>query len=180
MGVSSVSATATTDEITAVTGQLAAAGAAARDAALQASTTQPCMRLALAILRAAPDLADAVRAGQVDLTAARRALRAHQHPAGNALGVTYLTVAEVAALLRVSRSAVYRRLADERLVAVRAGPRSVRIPEPSVCGYLARQAIAAVEQLGKPDTRRAGRRRSPRRAGRRSVSVAGNAGRNSP
>lgn len=159
-----MSAASTTDEITALTRQLAAAGAAARDAALQASTTQPCMRLTLAILRAAPDLADAVRAGQLDLTAARRALRAHQHPADNALGITYLTAAEVSALLRVSRSAVYRLLADETLLAVRAGPRSVRIPEPSVCGYLTGQAIAAISQLGKPGIRRADRERSPRRA----------------
>jgi excisionase family DNA binding protein len=136
----------TTDEITAVIGQLSAE----RDAALQASTTQPCMRLALAILRAGPDLAAAVRAGQLDLTTARRTLLAHQHPADNPLGITYLTAAEVSVLLRVSRSAVYRLLADERLLAVRAGPRSVRIPEPSVCGYLTGQAIAAIGQLGKP------------------------------
>jgi excisionase family DNA binding protein len=118
------------------------------------------MRLALAILRAAPDLADAVRAGQLDLADARRTLLAHQHPAGNPLGITYLTAAEVSVLLRVSRSAVYRLLAGKRLLAIKAGPRSVRIPEPSVCGYLTGQAIAAIGELGKPGIRRAERERS--------------------
>jgi excisionase family DNA binding protein len=157
-----VSALGTADEITAVIGKLAAAG---RDAALQAGTTQPCMRLALAILRAAPELAGTVCGCPLALTAARRALRAHQHPADDVLGMTYLTVTEVSVLLRVSRSAVYRRLADERLLAVRAGPRSLRIPETSVCGYLTGQAIVAVEQLGNPRTRHAGHRRSARSAG---------------
>jgi excisionase family DNA binding protein len=135
--------------MTAVAGQLAAAGAAARDIALQAGTTHPCLRLALTILWAARDLAGAVRAGQLDLTSAHLALNAHQHPAHDALCIAYLTVAEVAALLRISRTAVYRLIGEEKLQAVRAGPRSTRIPEPSVCRYLTGQAITAVEQLAK-------------------------------
>jgi excisionase family DNA binding protein len=152
-----VSAPSRAEEITAVARQLAAAAAAARDTALQAATTQPCIRLALAILRDAPDLADALSAGQLDLTSAHRALNAHQHPAQDALSITCLTVPEVAALLRVSRSTVYRLIKEEQLQAVKAGPRSVRIPEPSVCGYLVTHAIAAVKRLGKLSAPPAGR-----------------------
>jgi excisionase family DNA binding protein len=50
--------------------------------------------------------------------------------------VTFLTVAEVAAIMRVSKMTVYRLVHNGELAAVRVG-RSFRVPEPAVRDYLA-------------------------------------------
>ena len=50
--------------------------------------------------------------------------------------VAFLTVAEVAAIMRVSKMTVYRLVHGGELVAVRVG-RSFRVPEPAVREYLA-------------------------------------------
>jgi excisionase family DNA binding protein len=50
--------------------------------------------------------------------------------------VSFLTVAEVAAIMRVSKMTVYRLVHGGELSAVRVG-RSFRVPEPAVRAYLA-------------------------------------------
>ncbi|MBA3250806.1 MAG: helix-turn-helix domain-containing protein [Geodermatophilaceae bacterium] len=50
-------------------------------------------------------------------------------------GVSFLTVAEVAALMRVSKMTVYRLVHSGELSAVRVG-RSFRVPEKAVHDYL--------------------------------------------
>ena len=50
-------------------------------------------------------------------------------------GVRFLTVAEVAALMRVSKMTVYRLVHSGELTAVRVG-RSFRVPERAVHDYL--------------------------------------------
>jgi excisionase family DNA binding protein len=50
--------------------------------------------------------------------------------------VSFLTVAEVAAIMRVSKMTVYRLVHGGELAAVRVG-RSFRVPEPAVRSYLA-------------------------------------------
>lgn len=55
---------------------------------------------------------------------------------GNKLsGVAFLTVAEVAATMRVSKMTVYRLVHSGELTAVRVG-RSFRVPEQAVHDYL--------------------------------------------
>lgn len=49
--------------------------------------------------------------------------------------VSFLTVTEVAAIMRVSKMTVYRLLHGGELAAVRVG-RSFRVPEPAVREYL--------------------------------------------
>ena len=49
--------------------------------------------------------------------------------------VSFLTVAEVAAIMRVSKMTVYRLVHGGELAAVRVG-RSFRVPEPAVRAYL--------------------------------------------
>jgi excisionase family DNA binding protein len=49
--------------------------------------------------------------------------------------VTFLTVAEVAAMMRVSKMTVYRLVHGGELSAVRVG-RSFRVPAPAVRAYL--------------------------------------------
>ena len=49
--------------------------------------------------------------------------------------VTFLTVAEVAAMMRVSKMTVYRLVHNGELPAVRVG-KSFRVPEKAVHGYL--------------------------------------------
>jgi excisionase family DNA binding protein len=49
--------------------------------------------------------------------------------------VQFLTVAEVAAMMRVSKMTVYRLVHSGELPAVRVG-RSFRVPEEAVHGYL--------------------------------------------
>jgi excisionase family DNA binding protein len=58
-----------------------------------------------------------------------------ERPAPRA-AVTFLTVAEVAAIMRVSKMTVYRLVHGGELAAVRVG-RSFRVPEPAVRDYLA-------------------------------------------
>jgi excisionase family DNA binding protein len=54
---------------------------------------------------------------------------------GDLTGVRFLTVAEVAALMRVSKMSVYRLIHAGELEAVRFG-RSFRVPESAVHAYL--------------------------------------------
>jgi excisionase family DNA binding protein len=63
-------------------------------------------------------------------TATRPAERPAQRTA-----VTFLTVAEVAAIMRVSKMTVYRLVHGGEMAAVRVG-RSFRVPEPAVREYL--------------------------------------------
>ncbi len=56
-----------------------------------------------------------------------------QRPAPRA--VSFLTVTEVAAIMRVSKMTVYRLVHGGELAAVRVG-RSFRVPEPAVRDYL--------------------------------------------
>lgn len=53
----------------------------------------------------------------------------------NLAGVKFLTVAEVAAIMRVSKMSVYRLIHSGELEAVRFG-RSFRVPEHAVDTYL--------------------------------------------
>jgi excisionase family DNA binding protein len=55
--------------------------------------------------------------------------------AGDLGGVRFLTVAEVASLMRVSKMSVYRLIHAGELEAVRFG-RSFRVPESAVHAYL--------------------------------------------
>ena len=57
-----------------------------------------------------------------------------ERPAPRA-AVSFLTVAEVAAIMRVSKMTVYRLVHGGELAAVRVG-RSFRVPEPAVRAYL--------------------------------------------
>lgn len=56
---------------------------------------------------------------------------------GDISGVTFLTVAEVASVMRVSKMTVYRLVHNGELPAVRVG-RSFRVPEDAVNEYLHR------------------------------------------
>lgn len=56
--------------------------------------------------------------------------------------VRFLTVAEVASVMRVSKMTVYRLVHDGRLPAVRVG-RSFRVPEQAVHDYLRKAFIEA-------------------------------------
>ena len=53
---------------------------------------------------------------------------------------TLLTVADVAARLRVSTRQVWRLIHDDELETIRLGARSVRVPLESLAAYVARQA----------------------------------------
>ena len=57
-------------------------------------------------------------------------------PAERPAQVTFLTVAEVAAMMRVSKMTVYRLVHGGEMAAVRVG-RSFRVPAPAVRAYLA-------------------------------------------
>ncbi|HET6212607.1 MAG TPA: helix-turn-helix domain-containing protein [Micromonosporaceae bacterium] len=57
------------------------------------------------------------------------------HTEGRLAEVKFLTVAEVAELMRVSKMTVYRLVHSGELTAVRVG-RSFRVPEHAVHGYL--------------------------------------------
>jgi excisionase family DNA binding protein len=57
--------------------------------------------------------------------------------------VRFLTVAEVAALMRVSKMTVYRLVHDGAIASVRVG-RSFRVPEQAVHDYLDKAYTAAV------------------------------------
>ena len=56
--------------------------------------------------------------------------------------VTFLTVAEVAALMRVSKMTVYRLVHSGHLPAIRVG-RSFRVPEQAVHAYLRDSYVGA-------------------------------------
>jgi len=65
------------------------------------------------------------------------------HPSDPPLAqVKFLTVAEVAALMRVSKMTVYRLVHSGELTAVRVG-RSFRVPEKAVHDYLRQAYFAA-------------------------------------
>ena len=61
---------------------------------------------------------------------------------GDISGVTFLTVAEVAAMMRVSKMTVYRLVHSGELPAVRVG-RSFRVPENEVDEYLRKSFYSA-------------------------------------
>ena len=56
--------------------------------------------------------------------------------------VRFLTVAEVASIMRVSKMTVYRLVHSGELEAIRVG-RSFRVPEPAVNQYLRDSFVAA-------------------------------------
>lgn len=58
-----------------------------------------------------------------------------ESPLGGLSSVSFLTVAEVASLMRVSKMTVYRLLHSGELAGVRVG-RSFRVPESAVHNYL--------------------------------------------
>ncbi|MDF9717123.1 helix-turn-helix domain-containing protein [Nocardioides sp. ChNu-153] len=59
----------------------------------------------------------------------------HDGPSGDISGVKFLTVAEVASVMRVSKMTVYRLVHNGELPAVRVG-RSFRVEEKDVDEYL--------------------------------------------
>ena len=64
-------------------------------------------------------------------------------PTGRPLGeVRFLTVAEVAAAMRVSKMTVYRLVHSGEMPAVRVG-RSFRVPEQAVHSYLQESFVEA-------------------------------------
>jgi excisionase family DNA binding protein len=65
-----------------------------------------------------------------------------QPPDASLAQVRFLTVAEVAALMRVSKMTVYRLVHSGELTAVRVG-RSFRVPEKAVHDYLRHAFFAA-------------------------------------
>ena len=68
---------------------------------------------------------------------------ASSHPSDPPLAqVKFLTVAEVTALMRVSKMTVYRLVHSGELTAVRVG-RSFRVPEKAVHDYLRQAYFAA-------------------------------------
>ena len=86
---------------------------------------------------AAPAPAPAVRGSMGGRPApghATAAAPSTQRPAPRA-AVSFLTVTEVAAIMRVSKMTVYRLVHGGELAAVRVG-RSFRVPEPAVRDYL--------------------------------------------
>ena len=66
----------------------------------------------------------------------------HKDLPGDVSGVTFLTVAEVAAMMRVSKMTVYRLVHSGELPAVRVG-RSFRVPEDEVNEYLRKSYYSA-------------------------------------
>src|SRR4029077_8696472 len=64
-----------------------------------------------------------------------RAMAGSPHGEGRLAEVRFLTVAEVATLMRVSKMTVYRLVHSGELTAVRVG-RSFRVPEHAVNEYL--------------------------------------------
>jgi excisionase family DNA binding protein len=63
--------------------------------------------------------------------------RRSESGSGDISGVRFLTVAEVASVMRVSKMTVYRLVHSGELPAVRVG-RSFRVPEDAVNDYLHR------------------------------------------
>ncbi|MBO0920405.1 helix-turn-helix domain-containing protein [Cellulomonas sp. zg-ZUI222] len=67
---------------------------------------------------------------------------------GRSTRVRYLTVVEVADLMRVSRMTVYRLVHAGELPAVRVG-RSFRVPQDALDAYLRSSATVEPEGLGE-------------------------------
>ncbi|MCZ1000843.1 helix-turn-helix domain-containing protein [Streptomyces mirabilis] len=63
--------------------------------------------------------------------------------------VVLLTVAEVAAVMRVSRMTVYRLVHSGHLPAIRVG-RSFRVPEQAVHEYLRENSMESIESTDRP------------------------------
>ena len=66
--------------------------------------------------------------------------------------VRFLTVAEVASLMRVSKMTVYRMVHAGELGAVQVGRRLFRIPEPTLIEYLSTSIAETRAILADPDT----------------------------
>ena len=79
----------------------------------------------------------------------------------------FLTVAEVAAVMRVSKMTVYRLVHSGELPAVRVG-RSFRVPEDAVNEYLREELLPDRLRLAwpRPQAYRTTRRAAPQAAGR--------------
>ncbi|HSO90076.1 MAG TPA: helix-turn-helix domain-containing protein [Arthrobacter sp.] len=63
----------------------------------------------------------------------------------------FLTIAEVAAAMRVSKMTVYRLVKSHAIAAVRVG-RSFRVPEEAVNDYIRRVTEPATEPTTEPTT----------------------------
>ncbi|MGA5364232.1 helix-turn-helix domain-containing protein [Streptomyces purpurascens] len=63
--------------------------------------------------------------------------------------VTFLTVAEVASVMRVSKMTVYRLVHSGHLPAIRVG-RSFRVPEQAVYEYLRASYTEVIESTDRP------------------------------
>ncbi len=64
-----------------------------------------------------------------------RSQRGQQQEAGSLADANFLTIGEVALIMRVSKMTVYRLVHSGELVSIRVG-RSFRVPEPAVHDYL--------------------------------------------
>ena len=80
----------------------------------------------------------------------------------------FLTIAEVAAAMRVSKMTVYRLVKSHAIAAVRVG-RSFRVPEEAVNDYIRRATEPATQDQGRGTDGKAPR--TDRRPGRRRHSV---------
>ena len=136
---------ARSQQIMALPRELGRPAATPAQIAAQAAASQRRLTQAMAALRDAPDLADAVTAGRLTLTAAYRNTRARTRAAPDLDTLSYLTAGEMAGLLRVSPMTVYRLIASGDLDATKAGA-SWRIPAPAARRYLARHTTAAPAQ----------------------------------
>lgn len=67
-------------------------------------------------------------------------------PPENLADITYLTVAEVATIMRVSKMSVYRLIHAGELECVNVGEQSMRVPECAVNKYL-RSAVVPKKEL---------------------------------
>jgi excisionase family DNA binding protein len=72
----------------------------------------------------------------------QRGRKPHLNPPPGLEDVSFLTVAEVAGVMRVSKMTVYRMVHSGELSAVRVG-RSFRVPEKAVREYLASAYVEA-------------------------------------
>lgn len=73
-----------------------------------------------------------------------------RHEAARPLNeVVFLTVAEVAAVMRVSKMTVYRLVHSGHLPAIRVG-RSFRVPEQAVHEYLRENSMESIESTERP------------------------------
>ncbi|WP_427015517.1 helix-turn-helix domain-containing protein [Pseudarthrobacter sp. P1] len=71
-------------------------------------------------------------------------------PEQNFANVSFLTVSEVASVMRVSKMTVYRLVHSGQLPAVRFG-KSYRVPESAVAAYLAQAVVDGPAQHGATD-----------------------------